>query len=162
MYAEIDELDEAELSEEEKTRRQQVYLQRLNNLYKNIQDWLPENLQIIWNDIEVYDETGRYHAPFISICRNDVAEPDAFIAAFFPKNSSTVLSKGLVEISGSMGEENIFYLLNDSLTRYHYETVNNEGWYWLKASLEGVQAVSFDASLLLNLLKRSIFYTDDE
>jgi len=72
----------------------QLYLQRVNNLYKDIQDWLEdEELIVVPKNFEIGEALGTYQGTSLSIqtsARKTLAE-------IRPEGASVLLAEGLIE-----------------------------------------------------------------
>jgi len=118
--------------------KQQIYLQRVNQLHVKIRNWLQDKPLILENsNMEVVEPLWHYKAPRLSL-KTDLGE----LADLFSKGTSVLLGEGLIEIEGIVGVESIIYMLKDGLIitdrngkdRPMYKGINQDGWYWIEDS----------------------------
>jgi len=119
--------------------KQQIYLQRANQLYSNIRIWLQDEPLILENgNMAVQSALGHYQAVRLSM----KTENGETLANLFSKGTSVLLGEGLIEMEGAVGTESIIYMLKDGLIitdrygkdRLMYKGINEDGWYWIEDS----------------------------
>ncbi len=112
--------------------QKQQYLQRVNQLYTNIQHWLRDQpLQIHRSEIEIAETLGRYHVPQLAIATpaNDT------LAEFQPAGAATLGADGIILVRGWLNQEYVLYLQ----TAGYYsilQGVQEDGWYWEERYME--------------------------
>lgn len=143
------------------TKIQQIYKQRVNDFFAQVETWLPDELEtvIISNEHLIEDETGRYAVTSISIVKKDTSEPDDVVASLLPQGVSVLLADGLIELNGPFATESILYMQKDSLIihdsagkeRKMFGGLKQDGWHWL-GNENPVPALLLDADLFMKLL----------
>jgi len=140
----------------------QLYLQRVNNLYKDIQGWLEdEELIVVPKNFEIVEALGTYQGTSLSI----QTSTNKTLAEIRPEGASVLLAEGLIDIEGLLGIEHILYLVNGGpyflestpedkaqfVKKQHYPGINVDGWYWIKEVQEN-SAQLMNKALLLQLI----------
>ncbi len=135
---------------------QQIYLQRVNQLYTNMKNWLQNEPFILeTGNMEEIEALGHYQATRLSI----KTEKGEILANLFPKGTSVLLGEGLIEMEGTVGTESIIYMLKDGLiitdrygkNRPMYKGINEDGWYWIEDSYRN-KAHLINQTISLDLL----------
>jgi hypothetical protein len=141
--------------------KQQIYLQRVNLIFNQIKDWLPNNFKSAQiKNHYVIDDTGKYKAPILSIFKQIKNEPNELIADLFPVGTTVLMGEGLIEIHGNFGEESIIFLLKNGWLiqdrfgkqRPMYKEINIDGWYWIENAYRN-KASLVNKEIFLDLLK---------
>ncbi len=118
----------------ETENRKKIYLQRVNQLYANIRNWLKdENLVFSVKPTEIYEELGHYIVPFLSIKTAD----GELLAEMKPAGTAVIMAEGLIEVIG-FDNDYVEYLLAGGPTvidptgkkRFIYQGIDVDGWYW--------------------------------
>lgn len=119
--------------------KQQIYLQRINQLHTNIKNWLqnePFILEI--SNIDIIEVLGNYQVAQLSIKTKN----GETLAKLLSKGTAVLLGEGLIEMEGKVGTESIIYMLKGGLmitdrygkNRPMYKGINENGWYWIEDS----------------------------
>lgn len=109
----------------------QLYLQRVNQLYTNIQNWLQNEPLVLENrEIDVIEALGQYQAPQLSIKTTEGEQ----LAELKPTGASVLLAKGAIDVNGGVDKGFILYMLKSDPQTYF--TVNVDGWYWFEDRLD--------------------------
>jgi hypothetical protein len=118
-------------------KKRQIYLQRVNHLYHQIQDWLQnDGLVITRREVEITEALGQYWVPLLTI-QTDVHET---LAEFKPVAAEALHAEGMIEVSGWLDSDYIMYMraggpgyLDPAGVKHpFYPGIEAEGWYWLK------------------------------
>jgi hypothetical protein len=127
-------------------QNRQLFLERLEQLYEEIQTWLTaEKLQITQQKIEITEEIlGTYMAPQLSISTLE-NQP---LVDIFPIYGFSIVAEGLIGIKGELGKEYIAYLRWGEQTLYN---VSGDNWYWI-VTLSGNQIYRLNKVRLLQLI----------
>jgi hypothetical protein len=148
---------------------QEKYRQRVQRFFTQIEEWLPNELEM-YNPVPNYritDSTGTYQINPAAICRTNVQEPDNYVVDIFPKGATVLLGEGILEISGSLGEEKLIYFCQETLPKVEYEPkkvrpiyrgVDLDGWYWLESSMSN-RAILVTRDQLFDLIRLVSLYT---
>jgi len=114
-----------EEQEQDAQVKQQIYLQRVNQLYANIRNWLQDEPLILEETkTDVIEALGHYQAPKLSIKTQEGEQ----LAEFKPTGASVLLAEGAMDVDGDIGLEYVLYILeSDPQTYYKIEA---DGWYW--------------------------------
>jgi len=116
--------------------QKRVYLQRVNQLYQNIQDWLKNNdLVCTQSVVEIAETLGEYLVPTLAI--QTAAGED--LAALKPVGADVLLAEGMIEVTGWLDHNYVLYLLAGGPTfldpagikHPYYKGIGEEGWYWI-------------------------------
>ena len=127
------------IEEQNPESKKQTYVQRVNQLYAKMRNWLQDEPLILENaNMDVIEALGHYKASRLSI----KTEKGETIADLFSKGTSVLLGEGLIEMEGRVGTESIIYMLKDGLIitdrygkdRPMYKGINQNGWYWIEDS----------------------------
>jgi hypothetical protein len=106
--------------------QKQRYLQRVNQLYTNIQHWLQNQpLRIHVSDLEIEEVLGRYHVPQLAIA---TTQGDT-LAKFQPEGASVVGAEGLIMVRGWLNGEYVLYLQKEGYYSIS-QGIQEDGWYW--------------------------------
>ncbi len=158
MIAE-NEAEEYQLAEQKK----QVYLNRVNQLFGHIKNWLKEeSVAVKQQNIEIVEKfTGHYTVPSLSISTQAGKE----LAKIKPKGAYVILAEGLVDIEGGFGREHITYMVDGGPYSYRplpenttqffkkpmFKGIKEDSWYWVEDSrLDRANAI--DKELLRDLI----------
>lgn len=102
------------------------YLQRVNQLYANIQHWLQDQpLRIHVSDLEIAETLGRYQVPQLAIATTQ----GDLLAEFKPAGAATIGAEGIILVKGWLNQEYVLYLQ----TAGYYsisQGIQMDGWYW--------------------------------
>jgi len=149
---------------------QEKYRQRVKTFFTQIKEWLPDDLEM-YNPVPNYritDSTGTYKIDPTAICRINVQEPDNHVVDIFPRGATVLLGEGILEISGSLGEEKLIYFCRDTLPKVEYELgeshpiyrgVDLDGWYWLESSMSN-RAIFVTCNQLFDLIRLVSLYSN--
>ncbi len=142
-------------------QKKQLYLQRVEQLYTNIQDWLKdEELILVPSDFEIIDAFGSYKGTLLTV----KTPTGKKLAEFQPRGASVVLAEGLINVDGWLGSEYLAYMVdggpcfirltNDNEEKKwtpYYSAIQVDGWYWIDGTQkDGAHIV--DKTLLLELI----------
>ncbi|MDM8561970.1 hypothetical protein QUF54_01290 [Candidatus Marithioploca araucensis] len=142
MIAE-NEAEEYQLAEQKK----QVYLNRVNQLFGHIKNWLKEeSVAVKQQDIEIVEKfTGHYTVPSLSIS----TQAGQKLVDINPGGAYTLMAEGLLDVEGGFGREHVMYIVEggpyinklasdekDKLIRQQtYKDIDDDGWYWIEETL---------------------------
>lgn len=138
--------------------KQQIYLQRVNQLYDQIKHWLSnDTLQVVVGPPVTLQEPelGTYSANLLTI-----ETPDGDVAIQLkPRGANIVMAEGLIELESWLGKENLVYMPTGGPTlttptgveRAIYQGIDREGWYWIEDSRR-TKAYPINKTLLLELI----------
>ncbi len=105
--------------------KQQIYLQRVNQLYANIKNWLQDEPLILEESkTDVIEALGHYQAPKLSI-KTQAGEQ---LAEFKPTGTSALLAEGSIDVKGWLDREYVVYMLESHPQTYY--KIDADGWYW--------------------------------
>lgn len=119
--------------------KQQIYLQRINQLHTNIKNWLQDEPFILEiSNIDIIEVLGNYQVAQLSIKTKN----GETLAKLLSKGTAVLLGEGLIEMEGKVGTESIIYMLKGGLmitdrygkNRPMYKGINENGWYWIEDS----------------------------
>lgn len=119
--------------------KQQIYLQRINQLHTNIKNWLQDEPFILeTRNIDIREALGNYQVAQLSIKTKN----GETLANLLSKGTAVLLGEGLIEMEGKVGTESIIYMLKGGLmitdrygkNRPMYKGINENGWYWIEDS----------------------------
>ncbi|HAI68480.1 MAG TPA: hypothetical protein DCM38_03470 [Gammaproteobacteria bacterium] len=136
--------------------KQQIYLQRVNQLHTHIINWLQDEPFILEKgNMTVQSALGDYQAARLSI----QTERGETLANLFSKGTSVLLGEGLIEMEGVVGTESIIYMLKGGLiitdrygkNRPMYKGIHENGWYWIEDSYRN-KAHLMNKTLFLELI----------
>jgi hypothetical protein len=128
--------------------QKQRYLQRVNQLYANIQHWLQNQpLQIHVSDLEIAETLGRYHVPQLAIA---TTQGDT-LAKFQPVGAAVMLAEGAIEVKGWLDQEYLVYM-KQSDPQTFYQGIEMDGWYWIEQRLAATTHFISDKNSLLQLI----------
>ncbi len=134
----------------------QLYLQRVNQFYHLLKDWLAEKHFIFATAEHLFkDELGTYHGTQMTIEKKD----KTLLAHLIPVGAKSLLGEGVIEIVNWLGQEHIFYMpkQGQTITMPSGEQipilkgVKKEGWYWIEDPRTG-EAQMVDKELWLKLI----------
>jgi len=88
--------------------KKQLYLQRLNQFYTDIRNWLQDEPLIVEpGETDMIEALGQYKAPQLFI----KSEAGEVLAAFQPTGASVLLAEGAMDVKGGIGLEYVLYML---------------------------------------------------
>ncbi|WP_141698900.1 hypothetical protein [Candidatus Marithrix sp. Canyon 246] len=129
----------------------QLYLTRVEQLYRSIQQWLTdENLIIESHTVETTEKLGTYKIIQLSI----KTPTGKWIALVKPNGASVIGGEGIIEIEGLLaGKEYLLYMRKPHLKMdvSLYKGINQDGWYWIEDTRRNL-AHKLDKSLLLDII----------
>jgi hypothetical protein len=135
------------VEEQHADAKKQIYLQRVNQLYTNINHWLQDEPLILENgEIDVIEALGHYQAPRLSI-RSEGGEP---LAAFEPTGASVLLAEGSIDVDGGVDRGFILYRLKSDPQTYF--KIDVDGWYWFEERVDVKPHFLNDKTQLLQLI----------
>jgi len=148
-------------AQEEIERKKQLYLQRVNQLYDHIQDWLKdEKLVLVPTEFDIVDALGTYKGTSLSIKRQSAKT----LAEFRPRGTSVALTEGVINIEGWLGGEYLAYMVdggpsllklnvetNEYIKESYYPAIKVDGWYWMEGTQKN-NAHLMNKALLLKLI----------
>jgi hypothetical protein len=152
--------------------RQERYRNRVNAFFKQVEQCIPDELEINLNAIPhftITDATGTYPVNMAVIYKKEVPEPDNLIVNIFPIGATTLLGEGILELSGPFGEEKLIYFSRETLPKVEYKpgsfrpiyrSVDLDGWYWLESSISN-RAILVDCQQLFDLIRMVSAYACD-
>ncbi len=132
-----------------------VYLQRVNQLYQNIQDWLKnDDLVRTQSKIEIAETLGEYVVPTLAIQTAAGEE----LATLKPVGADVLLVEGMIEVTGWLDHDYVLYLLAGGPTfldptrikHPYYKGIGEEGWYWINRL--NTHPLRLNSSSLLQLI----------
>ena len=105
--------------------KKQIYLQRVNQLYANIRNWLQDEPLILEEgELNVIEALGHYKAPRLSIKTKE----GELLAEFKPTGASVLLAEGAMDVKGGIGLEYVLYMLESDPQTFF--KIDADGWYW--------------------------------
>ena len=134
----------------------QLYLQRVNQFYHFLTDWLAEKHFIFSTTPHLFkDELGSYRGKQMMIERED----KLLLAHLIPVGAKNMVGEGVIEIVNWLGNEHIFYMQKPGQTMTMpsgkqipiLKGVNKAGWYWIEDPRTR-EAQIVDKELLLKLI----------
>ncbi len=124
------------------------YLQRVNQLYTNIQHWLQNQpLQIHVSDLEIEEVLGRYQVPQLAIATTQ----GDLLAEFQPAGAAVMLAEGAIEVKGWLDQEYLVYMKHSDPQTF-YTGIERDGWYWIEQRLAATTHFISDKNSLLQLI----------
>lgn len=111
--------------------KKHIYLQRVNQLYANIRNWLQDEPLILENsEIEVIEALGKYKAPQLTIKTQEGEQ----LAEFKPAGASVLLAEGTIDVEGWLDRGYVVYMLASNPQTF-YNNIELDGWYWQEQRL---------------------------
>ncbi|GEM_PF-309948 len=133
-------------------QQQQVYLQRVNQLYANIQDWLREEpLVVTGSDLEIEEALGGCYLVPRLIITTDQGEP---LADFKPAGATVIGasgSGGLIMVNGWIDRAYLLYWPKNGHDYNAAGEIKVDGWYW-EERYRGTPPHLFDKEWLLKVI----------
>ena len=143
------------------THAETEYCTRVEQLYEDIQQWLPGDLFEFGREKTWLNEEGigEYFADKLAL--KDKA--GAVVAALVPKGAQVIAAEGRVDLEGKYDTVPLLWLkqdgpsLSSSLngapvrTRFFFSRIESEGWYWIEDARRG-KAHPVTSELLRELL----------
>jgi len=128
--------------------QKQTYLQRVNQLYANIQNWLwHEPLVVTRSELEIEEVLGRYHVPKLTIATNQGEQ----LVDLAPAGASVCNAEGLIMVEGWLDSAYVLYLQTGGLYSGKSKEIRTDGWYWKEQRLD-IPPRLLDKSCLLELI----------
>jgi hypothetical protein len=142
--------------------RIQRYLERVEQLYTPIKQWVrEENLVIVPSRVDTIERQATYKVTQLTL----KTQEGETLAEIKPTSSMLVAGEGLIEIEGWFGKETLVYMIKDRLmitkpsrkdrtknvTVPMYEGIDVDGWYWIEDSRRN-RAHRLDKSIFLELI----------
>lgn len=120
-----------ESTKQDAEAKKQIYLQRVNQFYADLKNWLQDEAFILEEDhVDVIEALGEYQAPRCSV----KTQEGELLAEFKPTGASVLLAEGAIDVKGWLDKEYVLYMLkNDPQTYYKIE---EDGWYWQEQRLD--------------------------
>jgi hypothetical protein len=122
-----------------------LYLERVEQLYTQIKQWLTEeNLVVVSSRVETIERQAMY-----KVTQLTVKTPEGeTLAEIKPTSSKVIVGEGLIEIEGWFGKETLVYMTdggpqimkpsrNDRTKQIMvqmYKGIAVDGWYWIEDS----------------------------
>ncbi len=138
------------------------YLERIEQLYTPIKQWLrEENLVIVPSRVDTIERQATYKVTQLTL----KTQKGETLAEIKPTSSMLIAGEGLIEIEGWFGKETLVYMIKDRLmitkpsrndrtknvTVQMYEGIDVNGWYWIEDSRRN-RAHLLDKSIFLELI----------
>jgi len=143
-------------------QKKKLYLQRVNQLFTDIQAWLQdEKLIAVLTELEIVDTLGNYNVTLLTI----KTPTGKKLVDFRPRGVLAILAEGLIYIEGWLGIEYLAYMVDGGsyffkteinekkewIKTPYYSTVSVDGWYWIDGTQKD-SAHKMDKALLLKLI----------
>jgi len=134
----------------------QLYLQRVNQFYHFLKDWLAEKHLVFSTTQYLFkDELGNYRGTQMMIYR----ENKLLLAHLIPVGAKNLVGEGVIEIVNWLGNEHIFYTPKPGPTMTMpsgkqipiLTGINQDGWYWIEDP-RTQEAQMVNQKLLLKLI----------
>lgn len=110
--------------------KKHLYLQRVNQLYAKIGNWLQDEPLILENgEIEVIEALGKYKAPQLTI----KTQKGEQLAELKPTGASVLLAEGTIEVKGWLDRGYVVYMLASNPQTFY--NIKVDGWYWQEQRL---------------------------
>jgi hypothetical protein len=110
--------------------KKHLYLQRINQLYAKIGNWLQDEPLILENGkIEVIEALGKYKAPQLTI----KTQKGEQLAEFKPAGASVLLAEGTIDVEGWLDRGYVVYMLASNPQTFY--NIKVDGWYWQEQRL---------------------------
>jgi hypothetical protein len=144
------------------TQPQQQYLERVTQLYDQIQTWGKDQFNFAVQDpYPISDTTGDYPSKRLTVLRKHAQLGEESLVDFFPQGLTFLMGKGVVEVLGPRRDEELVYLREDNLLyterRGFKEPVETgfqgEGWYLLLWPQIPTQVVPVTKEVFFDLVK---------
>jgi hypothetical protein len=128
------------LSPQERAEKIQRYVERVNQFYQNVYDWLQEypNVAITKTDIEMNEEgLDSYHIDKLSIAIHNGKEEE--VVDIRPGGATVIMCEGTLEIEGWL-RDFVAYMWKGGPIGVESKTgrpipafqgINEDGWYWI-------------------------------
>ena len=165
MIAE-NEAEEYQLAEQKK----QVYLNRVNQLFGHIKNWLKEeSVAVKQQDIEIVEKfTGHYTVPSLSIS----TKAGQALAEIKPRGAYIILAEGMIDVEGGFGREHITYMVDGGPDSYKakpqnpvqilsekmFKEIDDDGWYWIEETTDEKVHFINDKNALLDVISQVSYY----
>jgi hypothetical protein len=145
--------------------RQEIFLDRVNDLFIQIKDWLQEkNYAFQETKIKITEKSKKYTAPSIELT---IPEKD-FKVKIVPIGCYIIGAEGRVDIVGDIDRANLVYLekggpvvnireylgktpMTPTEPRLLFKNIYNDGWYWIEDKRLG-RAKPIDEDLFMDLI----------
>jgi hypothetical protein len=132
--------------------RQQIfkYVERIEQLYIKIRNWLGEtNLIIIETPIYILEQIADYKVTGLLI----KTASGKTLAEIKPAAASVIIAEGKIDVVGWLGTEYLLYMLKHrpELGTALYKGINQDDWYWIEDSYRN-RAHRIEKNLLLELI----------
>lgn len=138
-------------NQENNLAKQQLYLERVQQFYRQVKDWLPTDLAIREGpNYTILDSTGEYTATQLSVVKHNGANSEQILANLLPKTCTVLLAEGWIKLIGQFADENLLYMQTGG-TPSIYE-VEQDGWYW--EDWHSRQPVPITPAVFLDLLQK--------
>jgi hypothetical protein len=99
-----------------------IYLQRVNQLYTQVKNWLQsEPVHLKNTEIEIQEVLGCYSVPQLLI-QTDRGE---MLARLKPAGASVLGGEGLILVEGWLDKAYLLYLQKNET-----DSIETDGWYW--------------------------------
>ncbi|HIE01283.1 MAG TPA: hypothetical protein EYP59_13505 [Thiotrichaceae bacterium] len=123
----------------------QLYLERVEQLYTLIQQWLTaENLVIVSSRVSTIERQAIYKVTQLTV----KTPSEETLAEIKPTSSKVIVGEGLIEIEGWFGKETLVYMTdggpqimkpsrndrNKQVRVQMYKGIEVDGWYWIENS----------------------------
>ena len=144
------------------TQPQQQYLERVTQLYDQIQTWGKDQFNFAVQDpYPISDTTGDYPSKRLTVLRKQAQLGEESLVDFFPQGLTFIYDRGVVEVMGPARDEELVYLREDNLLyterRGFKEPVETgfqgEGWYLLLWPQLPTQVVPVTKEVFFDLVK---------
>ncbi len=150
-------------------QKKQVYLNRVNQLFGNIKNWLKDEARVEQQEIEITEKfTGTYTVPSLSIS----TQTGQALAEIKPRGAYVILAEGLVDVEGGFGREHLTYMVDggpDShkanpqnpvqiFTEQMFKDIDDDGWYWIEETTDEKVHFINDKNALLDIISQVSYY----
>ena len=135
-----------EEAREQAEQIQQTFLDRLEQLFADIQIWVTsEGLYIEQNEIEITEKIiGNYIAPTLTV----LTPKQQKLVDIVPTCAFVIVADGVVKINGAMGQQVLAYLRPEEQTIYNIAADN---WYWIEYTRDN-QVHRLNKAILFKLI----------
>jgi hypothetical protein len=126
---------------------QQTFLERVNLLFEDIEEWAAEKQLLTYSgEVQITEKViGTYSAPTLSLYTPQQEE----LVQIMPQCAFVIVAEGIVHLNGKKGSEHIAYLRPNEQTIYH---IRGDNWYWIEYSLPRNKAHAMRKELFFYLL----------
>ncbi len=108
-----------------------LYLQRVNQLYTEIRNWLQDEPLILEDgEIQLVEAMGQYQVPYLSI----KTENGKILAELKPTTTATLLSEGKINVDGQVDGGYILYMRENNPQTFF--EIDGDNWYWFEERLD--------------------------